>query len=179
MTTTAFRFSFSAESNPQQAIPFVARLSWNPVTRRVGRTLVALPRQDVSPLLIRIAGEFEASPGEIIEARKGVLKRRGRETDLRAWYLVAPTGYLVLVAEADHTEAQRRVERYLAGSASVHTLGTWSLAHVTSAWRARHLSDDALRALQRDALLAQRAELLSQIEAIDAQLARHAEPSRA
>lgn len=178
MTTPAFRFAFSAESNPQHAIPFVARLSWNAATARVERTVLPIPRSDVSPTLIRVTGEFEANPGEIIEARKGLLKRRGRETDLRAWYLVAPTGYLILVAEADNMAAQRRVERYLRGDAAMQSLGTWSLARVTSPWRALPVSDDTDETLHRRALLVQREGLIAQLTAIEAQLARDAEPSR-
>jgi hypothetical protein len=137
MSLARFKFSFAAESDPHIAMPYVARLSWNHRHKELDKDMLALPRQPVAPHCVRVAGEFTAAVGDIIEARKGYLKRPRRQIDLRAWYLVSPTGYLILVAEATDLVQQHKVAQYLAGTLSVEALSDrkWDFQTVTGTWR--------------------------------------------
>lgn len=57
---------------------------------------------------------------EIIETRLGMLKKRKNTVERRAWYIVVPKGYLVLLGDGQDSSAKQRIDAYLAETLSVH-----------------------------------------------------------
>lgn len=138
MDKPSFRFAFEAESENSEALPYVARLSWNTTLKKIEHHLFPLTREARTQSLTHVYGHFDASPMEIIETRRGILKRRKKSVELRSWYLVVPRGCLVLIGEGDDSLAAHRIEQYLAGTLSVQQLGQhkWDFQTVESDWRA-------------------------------------------
>ena len=138
MHKTSFRFAFEADSDNPDALPYVARLSWNTALKKIEHHLFPMTREARTQSLTHVSGDFEASPMEIIETRRGSLKRGKKSVELRSWYLAVPRGCLVLLGESHDTLAAQRIEHYLAGTLSIHRLGQdkWDVQTVESDWRA-------------------------------------------
>ncbi|MBU6435401.1 MAG: hypothetical protein KJS98_18995 [Nitrospirae bacterium] len=138
MDKPSFRFPFDAETDNTEALPYVARLSWNMTLKKIEHHLFPMNREARTQSLTHVFGEFEASPMEIIETRRGLIKRRKKSVELRSWYLVVPRGCLILIGEGEDSLAFHRIGQYLAGTLSVQQLGQhkWDFQTVESDWRA-------------------------------------------
>lgn len=173
MDKPSFRFAFAAETDKAEALPYVARLSWNTTLKKIEHHLFPMTREARTQSLTHVSGQFEASPMEIIETRRGILKRRKKSVELRSWYLVVPRGCLVLIGEGHDTLAAKRIEQYLAGTLSVQQLGQhkWDFHTVESDWRAVTARPLAGPHVPRIQLLEQRRQqLVQEIREIDHEL---------
>lgn len=173
MHKTSFRFAFEADSDNPDALPYVARLSWNTALKKIEHHLFPMTREAHTQSLTRVFGDFEASPMEIIETRRGILKRRKKSIELRSWYLVVPRGCLVLIGEGHDTLAAQRIEHYLAGTLSIHRLGQdkWDFQTVESDWRALTTPPLTSPRVPRIHILEQRRQqLVQEIREIDHEL---------
>lgn len=138
MNTTPFQFFFDAESDVPDAMPYVARITWNAKLKKIEHHMMPMKREAKTATLTRVSGSFEAYPMEVIETRRGLLKRPRKTVELRSWYLVVTKGCLLLIGEGHDVLAYKRIEQYLAGTISIHELGQrkWDFATVESDWRA-------------------------------------------
>jgi len=173
MDKPSFRFAFEAESDNTEALPYVARLSWNTTLKKIEHHLFPMTREALTHSATHVFGQFEASPMEIIETRRGLLKRRKKSVELRSWYLVVPRGCLVLIGEGEDRLAAHRIEQYLAGALSVQQLGRhkWDFQTVESDWRAittRPLPGPHVPRIQ--VLEQRRQQLVQEIREIDHEL---------
>jgi len=182
MENPSFRFAFDAESDNAEALPYVARLSWNTTLKKIEHHLFPMTREARTQSLTHVSGQFDASSMEIIETRRGIIKRRKKSVELRSWYLVVPRGCLVLIGEGDDSLAAHRIEQYLAGALSVQQLGQhkWDFRTVESDWRAvttRPLPGPHVPRIQ---LLEQRRQqLVQEIREIDHELDHLRQPTGA
>jgi hypothetical protein len=173
MEKPSFRFAFEAESDNAAALPYVARLSWNTTLKKIEYHVFPMTREVRTQSLTHVSGQFEASPMEIIETRRGILKHRKKSVELRSWYLVVPRGCLVLIGEGDDSLAAHRIKQYLAGTLSVQQLGQhkWDFQTVESDWRAVTTRPVPGPHLPRIHLLEQRRQqLIQEIREIDHEL---------
>lgn len=173
MEKPSFRFAFEAESDNAEALPYVARLSWNTTLKKIEYHVFPMTRESRTQSLTHVSGQFEASPMEIIETRRGILKRRKKSVELRSWYLVVPRGCLVLIGEGNDSLAAHRIKQYLAGTLSVQQLGQhkWDVQTVESDWRAVTTRPVPGPPLPRIHLLEQRRkQLIQEIREIDHEL---------
>jgi hypothetical protein len=179
LTHSPFTFAFDATSDSIDAIPYVAKLTWNPALKRIEQHLLPLKREAISPTSTRVHGEFQAAPMEIIETRLGMLKKRKKNIERRAWYIVVPKGYLVLLGDGQDSGAKQRIDTYLAGTISIHELkGTsWQFEQAHSDWPALSApaspvpTSDRIRTLQ-----IRRQRLINELHGIDQELAALAGP---
>lgn len=170
---SVFTFAFDATSDTPDAIPYVARLTWNPALKRVEQHLLDLPRLALSPTSTRVQGVIHANPMDIIETRRGMLKRRKKTLELRAWYVVVPSGYLVLLGDGQDSHTKQRIDAYLAGQLSIHELGQqkWVFEHVRSDWPALiHIHPHPQPPSRLDTLTQRKRTLLTELEAIEQEL---------
>jgi len=182
MEKPSFRFAFEAESDKAEALPYVARLSWNTTLKTIEHHLFPMTHEARTQSLMYVSGQFDASPMEIIETRRGILKRRKKSVELRSWYLVVPRGCLVLIGEGHDTLAAQRIEQYLAGTLSVQQLGQhkWDFQTVESDWRAVTTRPLPSPHVPRIRLLEQRRErLVQEIREIDHELEGLRQPTGA
>jgi len=173
MEKLSFRFVFDAESENTDPLPYVARLSWNATLKKIQHHMFPLTREARTQSLTHVSGQFDASPMEIIETRRGIIKRRKKSIELRSWYLVVPRGCLVLIGEGDDSLAAHRIEQYLAGTLSVQQLGQhkWDFRTVESDWRAVTTRPVPGPHVPRIQLLEQRRQqLVQEIREIDLEL---------
>ena len=182
MDKPSFRFAFEAESDNTEALPYVARLSWNTTLKKIEHHLFPMTREALTHSATHVFGQFEASPMEIIETRRGLLKRRKKSVELRSWYLVVPRGCLVQIGEGDDSLAAHRIEQYLAGTLSVQQLGQhrWDFQTVESEWRAviaRPLLGPHVPRIQ--VLEQRRQQLIQEIREIDHELYHLRQPTGA
>lgn len=173
MPTSPLTFAFDATCHALDAVPYVAKLTWNPTSNRVEQQLFPLQRESVSPTQIRIHGRFDTRPLDIIETRLGILKRRKQSIQLLAWYLTVPTGYLILLGDGQDLGAKARIDAYLAGTLSVHDLvqHKFDVTKATSEWAS--CPADLSRptpAQRRTRLEARRYQLLDELKDVDAEL---------
>ncbi len=171
MTTPTFTFAFDATSD-SDCVPYVAKLSWNAQAKRIEQHLCTLARTPMTPTSTRVHGEFDAQPMEIVEVRLGQFKRRKRTIERRAWYLVVRQGYLVMLGDAQDTLAHDRIQRYLAGTLSLHALsqGHWVFDSATSEWPAIITPGKASTTHRRAWLTQRRAALQQELRAVDTEL---------
>lgn len=173
MPTPSFTFTFDATCNTLDAVPYVAKLTWNPASNRVEQQLFPLQRESVSPTQVRIHGRFDTQPLDIIETRLGLLKRRKQSIQLLAWYLAVPTGYLILLGDGQDLGAKARIDAYLAGTLSVHDLiqHKFDVTKAISEWAS--CPSDLSRptpAQRRARLETRRFQLLDELKDVDAEL---------
>ncbi len=179
MTNSPFTFAFDATSDSIEAIPYVAKLTWNPALNRIEQHLLPLKRDAISPTSTRVHGEFQAAAMEIIETRLGMLKKRKKSVERRAWYVVVPKGYLVLLGDGQDSGAKQRIDAYLAGTLSVYELnGTrWQFDQAQSDWPALSTHPSPVHPPSRVATLhLRRQSLIKELHDIDEELAALAGP---
>ncbi len=182
MTPPPFTFAFDATSDSVDAIPYVAKLTWNPTLKRIEQHLLALKREALTPTSTRVHGAFQAAPMEIIETRLGMLKKRKNTVERRAWYIVVPKGYLVLLGDGQDSSAKQRIDAYLAGTLSVHEVNhpRWHFDHATSDWAALPTLPSMITQASRIATLhSRRQALVEELQDIDNELAALARPKEA
>ena len=128
------RFTFTFHATVFRKDPaFVARVTWDFTQQKIHREHAPLERKPKGRFHAQVTGTFTASVGDIIEAQRG----RTKERDSRAFFLVAPSGTLILVAFADELDDVIRVGNYLAGRLAVEELGKggWVFDKVRSDWK--------------------------------------------
>ena len=137
-TPPPFQFAFDATSTMPDALPYVARLQWNPKLNRIEHQLFPLQQEPLSATNTRVFGHFRATPMDIIETRRGALTRKRKRLDLISWFLVVPRGCLVLIGEGHDTMAAERIRKFLSGTLSVNQLGhqRWDFNTAVSDWTA-------------------------------------------
>lgn len=137
-TPPPFQFAFDATSTMLDALPYVARLQWNPQLNRVEHHLFPLQQQPLNATDTRVFGHFPATPMDIIETRRGAITRKRKRLDLISWFLVVPRGCLVLIGEGHDTTAAERIRKFLSGTLSVNQLGhqRWDFNTAVSDWTA-------------------------------------------
>jgi len=171
---TRFQFSFHAtvfRNDPA----FIARVTWDFTQQRIHREAFPVERKPKGRFHVEVTGEFIASVGDIIEAQRG----RTKERDSRAFFLVAPSGTLILVAFADELDDVLRVGNYLAGRLAVEDLGKggWVFDKVRSDWKGEPVSGEPqnlerrpspISPLSRDNLDHRKLDLLHELSRPDA-----------
>lgn len=132
MSTTLFEFQFTATCYRNDK-PFVARIQWDAAKKTLVRHYFPLEMKPSGRFYATATCTFTAAAGDIIETNRG----RSKDREFRSFNLVAPTGYLILVAISDEVNDVMSVMNYLAGTASVSELakGRWSFHAVTSDWK--------------------------------------------
>ena len=128
------RFVFTFHATVLRKDPaFVARVTWDFTQQMIHREPVPVERKPKGRFHAEVSGAFTASVGDIIEAQRG----RTKDRDSRAFFLVAPSGTLILVAFADELDDVIRVGNYLAGRLAVEDLGKggWVFDKVRSDWK--------------------------------------------
>lgn len=132
-----FQFQFTATCYRNDK-PFVARIQWDPVKSTILRHCFPLEIKPSGRFYATVTSTFTVAPGDIIETSRG----RSKDREFRSFNLVAPTGYLILVAISDEVHDVMAVMNYLAGKASVTGLakGRWLFESVTSDWKGTPLS---------------------------------------
>lgn len=105
-----FDFNFEATSDPRKGTPYVARLSWDPIAKKIDREFFDMKRT-WGKKEVTVFGNYKAKAGEIIEIRTG----GSWNNDYRDWYLVTSEGALKRVASIDNSAKKAKVERYLRG----------------------------------------------------------------
>ncbi|MBA5867288.1 MAG: hypothetical protein GDA67_11415 [Nitrospira sp. CR1.3] len=135
------RFAFTFHATVFRKDPaFVARVTWDFTQQKIHREHAPLERKPKGRFHAEVTGTFIASVGDIIEAQRG----RTKERDSRAFFLVAPSGTLILVAFADELDDVIRVGNYLAGRLAVEDLGKggWVFDKVRSDWNGEPVSGE-------------------------------------
>ncbi len=102
---TYFEFDFESESNPQHAIPYVAKLGWSGDSYE--RHFFELERV-YGKNSVLVTGSFAAQEGEIIELCRGGNTQR----KYRSIYIVY-MGRLEFLAKSDDAKAKHEIKRYL------------------------------------------------------------------
>ena len=139
---STFRFEFRTQCERKDR-PFVARVTWDTEAKSLARGFYAI---QITPVgRFGAVGEctFDAAIGDIVEVKRGETKDR----EYRGFYLVVPTGYLILVAIADEVDDALKVVQYVAGQASPQDLakGHWRFESAESSWKGRLAPIDQTR----------------------------------
>lgn len=167
MTSTRFTFHFYVTCT-RKTKPYVARIQWNAATQKITREPFPTQHSPFGRSEEIAECYFTVSVGEIIETCRGGNKKR----QYRALYLVAPTGYLIMLAMADEANDVLRIMEYLDGkmTASELSQGRWQFETVTSEWRGAPEHNAAAPATRpyMDILKDQAAQLQARLSKVNA-----------
>lgn len=174
MTVGRFTFHFYVTCK-RNSKPYVARIQWNAAEQKIHRTKF---EPTITPL--RSTEEiaecyFTVSVGDVVETNRG----RHKQRDYRAFYLVAPTGYLILLALADEAHELVRIMEYLDGKITATELsrGRWLFETVTGEWRgAPEQGPPIQKQNPLDMLKDQATELQARLNKVNALIQDHQSP---
>jgi|LNFM01.1.fsa_nt_gb hypothetical protein len=173
-TTIPFIFIFDTTCTSENTIPYAAKLIWNPGLQRVEHHMFPLLRTPP-----RVHGHIEAHPLDILEFRLGQIKRKKRTIECGSWHIVAPLGYLVMLADAEEPEAYQRIQQHLAGTLPLHILiqDRFHIDSATSNWPAVNRLGQNHPWAQHSHLYQRRTALLHELQSIEQQITRLTQPT--
>lgn len=98
------------EDSRKHGKPFVAKLFWDHANNKMDREFFAFDEHKVKNS-ITIAGEYQVSPGDVIEIRKNV----SWKNDWRTYYFIEDSGNDKILCERYEGKKLYRVKKYLQG----------------------------------------------------------------
>ena len=113
-------FSFEVEytNDPRKGVPYAARITqWNAEKRQFEREFFDLVRH-WGKGVVTVSGTITASPGEVIEIRKG----GSWKNDYRYFYLMTQEGELALIGPVANSTTASLVRKYLEGKITYEDL---------------------------------------------------------